>query len=84
MVKKLDFVAYRKLKDLQIDFSESVNIIAGTNGTCKSSILHLISNSYQKIKTTSQYVTDAEAIRVISKINRILIVRNTTLSFILN
>ena len=72
MVKQLDFVAYRKLKGLQIDFSESVNIIAGTNGTCKSSILHLISNSYQKIKTTSQYVTDAEAIRVISKINRIL------------
>ena len=72
MVKQLDFVAYRKLKNIQIDFSQHVNIIAGTNGTCKSSILHLISNSYQKIKTTSDIVTDAQAIKVISKINRIL------------
>lgn len=31
MVKQLDFVAYRKLKNIQIDFSQHVNIIAGTN-----------------------------------------------------
>ncbi|WP_298077820.1 AAA family ATPase [uncultured Abiotrophia sp.] len=47
MVKKLQIEKYRKLKNIDIDFSENVNIIAGTNGTCKSSILHLVSNSYK-------------------------------------
>lgn len=48
MIKKLSFIHYRKLKNIEIDFSKGVNIISGTNGTCKTSILHLISNSFQE------------------------------------
>ena len=42
-MKKIKFIQYRKLKNIEIDFADNINIIAGTNGTCKSSILHLIS-----------------------------------------
>ena len=46
MIKQLNFIHYRKLKNIEIEFSKGVNIISGTNGTCKTSILHLISNSF--------------------------------------
>ncbi len=48
MIKQLNFIHYRKLKNIEIEFSKGVNIISGTNGTCKTSILHLISNSFQE------------------------------------
>ncbi len=50
MIKKFTFMHYRKLKNIDIEFSKGVNIISGTNGTCKTSILHLISNSFQEPK----------------------------------
>lgn len=48
MIEKINIVEYRKLKNIILDFSKNINIIAGTNGTCKSSILHIISNSFKK------------------------------------
>ena len=51
-MKKIKFIQYRKLKNIEIDFADNINIIAGTNGTCKSSILHLISNSHQKVSNS--------------------------------
>ena len=35
MIEKIDYVAYRKLKDISLKFSPYVNLIAGTNGTWK-------------------------------------------------
>lgn len=52
MVSKIHFHHYRKLKNISIDLSKNINIISGTNGTCKSSILHIISNSFQAVKST--------------------------------
>ena len=46
-MKEFEFIQYRKLKNIKLKFTDNINIIAGTNGTCKSSILHLISNSYK-------------------------------------
>lgn len=51
MIKKLNFIHYRKLKNIELKFSTGVNIISGTNGTCKTSILHIISNSFQEPKS---------------------------------
>jgi AAA15 family ATPase/GTPase len=48
MIKKLSFNHYRKLKNIELEFSKGINIISGTNGTCKTSILHIISNSFQE------------------------------------
>ncbi|MFB1378841.1 AAA family ATPase, partial [Streptococcus pyogenes] len=53
-MEKIEFIQYRKLKNITIDFDKNINIIAGTNGTCKSSILHLISNSHQRVSNSSR------------------------------
>lgn len=50
MIRKLKFIHYRKLKSIDLEFSKGVNIISGTNGTCKTSILHIVSNSFQAPK----------------------------------
>lgn len=47
-IKRIDFIKYRKLENISFDFTSEVNIISGVNGTCKSSLLHLISNAFQR------------------------------------
>ena len=66
-MRRIEFIQYRKLKNLKIDFDDNINILAGTNGTCKSSILHLISNSHQKVSNSS----DNPVLSTIQKINKI-------------
>lgn len=53
MIKSIHFNHYRKLKNIDIEFTPNINVISGTNGTCKSSILHIISNSFQAVKMAS-------------------------------
>ncbi|HHJ9694036.1 TPA: AAA family ATPase, partial [Streptococcus pyogenes] len=65
-MEELKFAQYRKLKDISIKFDSDINIIAGTNGTCKSSILHLVSNSYQKVSVPSKN----PILQTIQKINK--------------
>lgn len=67
-VKKIHFDCYRKLKNIDIDFTSGINIISGTNGTCKSSILHIISNSFQAVKAD---VTDSNLKQCIDTIKTI-------------
>ncbi|HDR1474452.1 TPA: AAA family ATPase, partial [Pasteurella multocida] len=49
MIKRIYFKHYRKLQDFSLDFSKEINVISGENGTCKSSILHIVSNAFQKV-----------------------------------
>jgi AAA15 family ATPase/GTPase len=69
MIKSIDFVQYRKIQDIKLDFKTGINAISGENGTCKSSILHIIGNSYQKIKQTNPDV-DTKLLNVIKTINQ--------------
>jgi AAA15 family ATPase/GTPase len=69
MIKSIDFVQYRKIQDVKLEFKAGVNAISGENGTCKSSILHIIGNSYQKIKQTNPKV-DTKLLNVIKSINQ--------------
>ena len=39
MISKLKIIEYRKLKNILINFSKNINVISGTNGTCKSSLV---------------------------------------------
>lgn len=69
MVKQIKIVQYRKLREINIDFSKNVNIISGTNATCKSSILYLVSNSYKAIDINYERVNDNQCIKVINNLN---------------
>ncbi len=51
MIKEVYIERYRKLKNINFTFSDTLNIISGTNGTCKTSLLHIISNSFQAANT---------------------------------
>ncbi|MDR2211996.1 MAG: AAA family ATPase, partial [Spirochaetaceae bacterium] len=49
MIEKLEILQYRKLKNITLEFSKNINVISGANGTCKTSLLHLISNAFQAV-----------------------------------
>lgn len=69
MIELMKIVKYKKLKDLELHFSPNLNAISGTNGTCKTSLLYMISNSFQEIKTTNSNLKDNSVLSVIKKIN---------------
>lgn len=69
MISKLKIIEYRKLKNILINFSKNINVISGTNGTCKSSLLYLISNSFQK-PTGKLLKTEKNVISIINNINK--------------
>ncbi|MBK3497261.1 ATP-binding protein [Viridibacillus sp. YIM B01967] len=69
MVKKLDIVKYRKLVDFDIEFSENVNLISGGNGTCKSSLLYLVSNSYKKVIQNTKSKEIQNCLKIIQQLN---------------
>ena len=69
MIKQINVIHYRKLKNVSLFFSRGINFIAGANGTCKSSILHMVSNSFQKITSTSAPLEDKKCLSVIKSIN---------------
>lgn len=73
MVKTLEIIKYRKLSDLTISFLPNLNLIAGANGTCKSSILYLISNSYQSVVKKNLPTEDLRKARdIIYSINNLM------------
>ena len=72
MVKSINFVCYKKLKNIEMSFSPTLNIISGTNGTCKTSLLQIISNSYKAVTKKEDWVLDPKALRIINKSNKIL------------
>lgn len=69
MVKKMDIVKYRKLSNFDIEFSPNVNLISGGNGTCKSSLLYLVSNSYQKVVQSTKSNDLKKCIQIIQQLN---------------
>jgi len=72
MVKSLDILKYRKLENLTFDFNQQINLISGTNGTCKTSILYLVSNSYQKIVKTKVAKEVQDCLNIIQDINTLM------------
>lgn len=69
LIKKIHIVKYRKLKDIDFEFSNGINVISGTNGTCKTSLLHIISNSYQAVTKGCDWVREKDCLDVIRQIN---------------
>jgi hypothetical protein len=71
VIKKISISQYRKMKDLDFDFINGINILSGTNGTCKTSLLHIVSNSFQAVTKTCSWLQDANSIEIIKKVNSI-------------
>ena len=69
MIKSISIVHYRKLKDISLEFSPNVNFVSGSNGTCKSSLLHIISNAFQKVVSTKVHLEDKKCLSIINAIN---------------
>ena len=69
MVSQLAIVHYRKLQGITLDFSDSITFISGPNGTCKSSLLHMISNAFQEIKGVSPLLSNKRTMQIIRGIN---------------
>ena len=72
MVKALAINRYRKFHDIELTFSRGINAISGTNGTCKTSLLHLISNSFQAVNSKCPWVHDPKCLPIISAINAVM------------
>ena len=69
MVKRLEIHRYKKLVNVDIDFNAGVNAISGTNGTCKTTLLHIVSNAFQAMKSNDRQVLDPSALRRINRLN---------------
>lgn len=72
MIKKISVNHYRKLKNVDIELSEGVNVLSGTNGTCKTSLLHIISNSCKAINKSCDWLKDPSCLDTIKKVNSII------------
>ncbi len=71
MIKLMNIVKYKKLEDLELHFSPNLNAISGTNGTCKTSLLYMISNSFQEVKANNSNLKNNSVLGIIKKINDI-------------
>lgn len=72
MIKNLNIIQYRKLKNISLNFTTKVNAISGTNGTCKTSLLHLLGNSLQApIKSKCGWLTDEKCLPIIKAVNNV-------------
>ena len=71
MIKQLHINQYRKMKNLDLEFTPCLNAISGTNGTCKTSLLHLFSNSFQAVTSKCSWLTNTKCLQIINAVNAI-------------
>ena len=73
MIKEIQFVQYKKLKNISLGFEAGINAISGENGTCKSSLLYLISNSFQAVTSKNcDWVKDEKGPKVVNALNAVV------------
>ena len=59
------------MENIDFEFSKDINIISGTNGTCKTSLLYIISNSFKEIQKSNENIKDINIPTIISQINKL-------------
>lgn len=64
MIEQISIIHYRKLKGISLNFTPGLNFISGANGTCKSSLLHMVSNSFQGVVAKNSGLKDKNCIRM--------------------
>lgn len=70
MIQNINIKQYRRLKDENFSFDQNVTAISGTNGTCKTSLLHIISNSFKRVSANNNKFYDKNVMKVINAINQ--------------
>lgn len=70
MVKDIIIRRYKKFKNQNFNFTPHVNLISGTNGTCKTTLLHIVSNSFQEINNKCTWITDPDFIKIFKGVNQ--------------
>jgi recombinational DNA repair ATPase RecF len=76
----MHFFEYKRFKEIDLQFTHSINIIAGVNGTCKTSLLHTITNSFKAPIRTSLMPEQKKCLEQINKINHITNAKIETLT----
>lgn len=69
MISSIDIKQYKKLKNLKLSFTAEINAISGTNGTCKTSLLYMISNSFQELNKSNVNLIDNKSLDAIKRLN---------------
>lgn len=69
MIKKINIEKYRKLENIEFEFSPYLNVISGTNGTCKTSILHIVSNSFKAATKGKHWIGNDDCLDVMKSVN---------------
>lgn len=72
MIEKIYVHKYRKLENIELTFDKGINLLSGANGTCKTSILHLVSNSFRTVTKADAKVLDKKSLDIIKSINACL------------
>jgi len=72
LIQKLKVVKYRKLENVEFSFSKRITVISGTNGTCKTSLLHMVSNSFQAVTKKCDWVLDKSCLEIVKQVNSLL------------
>lgn len=67
MIKSIHIRKYKKLSNIDFEFTEGLNAISGTNGTCKSSLLHIFSNAFKTVKSTDNFLKNKGCVKNIKK-----------------
>lgn len=71
MIKNINIIQYRKLKNLTLSFTKNITAISGTNGTCKTSLLHLLGNSLQAPTKSCSWIIDEKCLSIIKAVNNV-------------
>ena len=58
MIRNINIIQYRKLKDVALTFTKNITAISGTNGTCKTSLLPLLGNALQAPTSNCVWIYD--------------------------
>ncbi|MDC9622410.1 AAA family ATPase [Xenorhabdus sp. XENO-7] len=72
MIREIEVHKYRKIENLKFSFDPDINVISGTNGTCKTSLLHIISNSVKSPAVSSGDYSNPNCFKIVKNTNVIL------------